>query len=160
MTSKRQECMKKGRLQAYGRVQRLARRPCQCGSLQNTFRPRRLITGCLLWVMNRHFDNGADHFRFPPTNGHFQLQPESSQTGICALMCRQTMELLDRQALVAIERSRSAIAAIRLSGSKHFGKLLSTPSSPAILFAHHATPCSQALGRMLFHPLSELRRAH
>jgi hypothetical protein len=40
------------------------------------------------------------------------------------------------------------------------GKLLSTLSSPAILFANHAAPCRQALGRMLLHPLGELRRAH
>src|SRR5882762_6725419 len=33
-------------------------------------------------------------------------------------------------------------------------------SSPAILFANHAAPCRQALGRMLLHPLGELRRAH
>src|SRR5258705_9557661 len=37
---------------------------------------------------------------------------------------------------------------------------LSTLSSPAILFANHATPCRQALGGMLLHPLGELRRAH
>ena len=40
------------------------------------------------------------------------------------------------------------------------GKLLSTLSSPAILFANHAAPCRQALGGMLLHPLGELRRAH
>ena len=40
------------------------------------------------------------------------------------------------------------------------GKLLSTLSSPAIPFANHAAPCCQALGRMLLHPLGELRRAH
>jgi len=40
------------------------------------------------------------------------------------------------------------------------GKLLSTLSSPAILFAYHAAPCRKALGRMLLHPLGELRRAH
>src|ERR1700716_2643989 len=40
------------------------------------------------------------------------------------------------------------------------GKLLSTLSSPATLFANHAGPCRQALGRMLLHPLGELRRAH
>jgi hypothetical protein len=40
------------------------------------------------------------------------------------------------------------------------GKLISTLSSPAILFANHAAPCRQALGGMLLHPLGELRRAH
>src|SRR6266496_5949335 len=40
------------------------------------------------------------------------------------------------------------------------GKLLSTLSSPAILFANHTAPCRQALGRMLLHPLGELGRAH
>jgi transposase-like protein len=40
------------------------------------------------------------------------------------------------------------------------GKLLSTLSAPAILFANHAAPCRQALGGMLLHPLGELRRAH
>jgi hypothetical protein len=40
------------------------------------------------------------------------------------------------------------------------GKLLSTLSSPAILFANHAAPCRQALGGMLLHPLIELRRAY
>jgi hypothetical protein len=40
------------------------------------------------------------------------------------------------------------------------GKLLSTLSSPAILFADHAAPCRQALGGMLLHPLGELRRAY
>ncbi len=40
------------------------------------------------------------------------------------------------------------------------GKLISTLSSPAILFANHAAPCRQAFGRMLLHPLGELRRAH
>jgi hypothetical protein len=39
-------------------------------------------------------------------------------------------------------------------------KLLSTLNSPAILFTNHAAPCRQALGRMLLHPLGELRRAH
>ena len=33
-------------------------------------------------------------------------------------------------------------------------------SSPAIMFAHYAAPCRKALGRMLIHPLGELRRAH
>src|ERR1700737_3364791 len=33
-------------------------------------------------------------------------------------------------------------------------------SSPAIPFANHAAPCRKALGRMLLHPLGELRRAH
>jgi hypothetical protein len=33
-------------------------------------------------------------------------------------------------------------------------------SSPAVLLANHAAPCRQALGRMLVHPLGELRRAH
>jgi hypothetical protein len=40
------------------------------------------------------------------------------------------------------------------------GKLISTLSSPAILFADHAAPCRQALGGMLLHPLGELRGAH
>jgi hypothetical protein len=40
------------------------------------------------------------------------------------------------------------------------GKLLYTLNSPAILFADHAAPCRQALGRMVLHPLGELRRAH
>ena len=40
------------------------------------------------------------------------------------------------------------------------GKLLSTLSSPAIPQANHAAPCRKTLGRMLFHPLGELRRAH
>ncbi len=40
------------------------------------------------------------------------------------------------------------------------GELLSTLSSPAVLFADHAAPCRQALGGMLLHPLGELRRAH
>jgi hypothetical protein len=40
------------------------------------------------------------------------------------------------------------------------GKLISTLSSPAILFANHAAPCRQALGGMLLHPLGDLRRAH
>jgi hypothetical protein len=40
------------------------------------------------------------------------------------------------------------------------GKLLSTLSSLAILFANHAAPCRKALGRMLLRPLGELRRAH
>jgi len=40
------------------------------------------------------------------------------------------------------------------------GKLISTLSSPAILFANHAAPCRQALGGMLLHPLGELRRGH
>jgi len=40
------------------------------------------------------------------------------------------------------------------------GKLLSTLSTPAILFADHAAPCRQALGGMLLHPIRELRRAH
>ena len=40
------------------------------------------------------------------------------------------------------------------------GKLISTLSSPAILFSNHAAPCRQALGGMLLHPLGELRRAH
>ena len=40
------------------------------------------------------------------------------------------------------------------------GKLLSTLSPPASLFANHAAPCRQALGRMLLHPFGELRRAH
>jgi hypothetical protein len=35
-----------------------------------------------------------------------------------------------------------------------------TLGSPAIPFANHAAPCCQALGRMLLHPLGELRRAH
>jgi hypothetical protein len=39
------------------------------------------------------------------------------------------------------------------------GKLLSTLSTPTIQFADHATPCRQTLGRMLLHPLRELRRA-
>jgi hypothetical protein len=43
---------------------------------------------------------------------------------------------------------------------KHGGKLLSSLNSPAILFADHAAPRRQALGRMLLHPLRELRRAH
>src|SRR5262249_2575823 len=33
-------------------------------------------------------------------------------------------------------------------------------NSSAILLADHAAPCRQALGRMLPHPLGELRRAH
>ena len=33
-------------------------------------------------------------------------------------------------------------------------------SSPAIMFAHYAAPCRKTLGRMLIHPLGELRRAH
>jgi hypothetical protein len=40
------------------------------------------------------------------------------------------------------------------------GKLISTLSSPAILFANHAAPCRQALGGMLLHPLGEMRRTH
>jgi hypothetical protein len=38
------------------------------------------------------------------------------------------------------------------------GILISTLSSPAILFANHAAPCRQALGGMLLHPLGELAR--
>jgi hypothetical protein len=48
----------------------------------------------------------------------------------------------------------------QLAANRRRGKLLSTLSSPAILFADDAAPCRQALGRMLIHPLSELRRAH
>ena len=33
-------------------------------------------------------------------------------------------------------------------------------NSSAILLANHATPCRQAFGWMLLHPLGELRRAH
>jgi hypothetical protein len=33
-------------------------------------------------------------------------------------------------------------------------------SSPAILLAQHAAPGCKALGRMLLHPIGELRRAH
>jgi hypothetical protein len=40
------------------------------------------------------------------------------------------------------------------------GRLPSALSSPGILLANHAAPCRQALGRMLLHPLGELRRAH
>jgi hypothetical protein len=40
------------------------------------------------------------------------------------------------------------------------GKLPSALSSPAVLFADHAAPFRKALGRMLLHPLSQLRRAH
>src|SRR5260370_6094762 len=40
------------------------------------------------------------------------------------------------------------------------GKLISTLSSPAILFANHAAPCRQSLGGRLLHPLGELGRAH
>jgi hypothetical protein len=32
--------------------------------------------------------------------------------------------------------------------------------SLTVLSADHATPCRQAIGRMLLHPVSELRRAH
>src|SRR5712691_7175345 len=46
------------------------------------------------------------------------------------------------------------------SAANSRGKLLSTLNSPAILFADHAAPRRQALGRMLLHPLRELRRAH
>src|SRR5215469_13867703 len=35
-----------------------------------------------------------------------------------------------------------------------------TLSSPAALFADHAAPCCEALGRMLLHPVGKLRRAH
>ena len=35
-----------------------------------------------------------------------------------------------------------------------------TLGSPAIPSANHAAPCCQALGRMLLHPLGELRRTH
>jgi hypothetical protein len=48
----------------------------------------------------------------------------------------------------------------RIGGEFPRGKLLCSLSSPAILFADHAAPCRQALGRMLLHPLGELRRAH
>lgn len=37
---------------------------------------------------------------------------------------------------------------------------LPTLGSPAIMFAYYAAPCRKALGRMLNHPLGELRRTH
>jgi len=76
-------------------------------------------------------------------------------------------------AMIARCRSSWPLPALKashaLSGSKKTpiglaansrGKLISTLSSPAILFANHAAPCRQALGGMLLHPLGELRRAH
>jgi hypothetical protein len=55
--------------------------------------------------------------------------------------------------------SSSAIAAFVIK-RKRTWTLLSTLSSPAIRSTNHAAPCRQALGRMLLHPLGELRRAH
>ncbi len=72
----------------------------------------------------------------------------------------QKKDLLNQLALVTIKRSQSAIAAIVIKRFKASGKLLSTLSSPAILFAEHAAPCRKPLGRMLLHPLGELRRTH
>src|SRR3954453_13910744 len=55
-----------------------------------------------------------------------------------------------------------ALAEIILAGflADYQRKPLSTLSSPAILSANYAAPCRQTLGRMLIHPLGELRRAH
>src|SRR5229473_6717288 len=60
----------------------------------------------------------------------------------------------------ADELTSRAMRADRIGRELPQGKLPSTLNSPAILFANHAAPCRQALGRMLLHPLGELRRAH
>ena len=61
---------------------------------------------------------------------------------------------------VAVERSQSVIATIVTKRFKASGEADFHPKLPAILFANHAAPCRQAVGRMLLHPLGELRRAH
>jgi signal transduction histidine kinase len=48
----------------------------------------------------------------------------------------------------------------RQEPTRFFVKLFSNLRSSAIRFADHAAPRRQALGRMLFHPLRELWRAH
>ena len=74
--------------------------------------------------------------------------------------CTANKDLLDRKALVVVEQSPSVIAVVVVKRFKASGEAAFHLCSPAILSTNHAAPCGEALGRMLLHPLGELRRAH
>src|SRR5262249_41024212 len=60
-------------------------------------------------------------------------------------------------------KSRQIVANAYAGASTTFAMRCGPPftlSSPAALFTDHTTPCREALGRMLLHPVGKLRRAH
>jgi hypothetical protein len=129
----------------------------------------------LVWGSNAA---GRNSFSGPPKSSAIRAQSPSLWRTIARFLTRPSrsgrhealrQHLNDMPVVILIIRDlfrgklRSCSQSFRQTAASSLqvrGKLLSILNSPAILFADHAAPRRQALGRMLLHPLRKLRRAH